>query len=127
MHLPKMPHQIIPPSKPLSRILAPTFGTEIQLLRNERTVVYRDVAVHVSILCEAFGTARVLARDGFGMRLLVTSGYCMYQLKIFISKAASWKTNLRSWGVQYDRWGWQVLQMYVFELVEEEGDGVSSS
>jgi hypothetical protein len=37
--------------------------------------VYRDVAVHVSPLCEALGAARVLACDGLGMRLLVTSGY----------------------------------------------------
>lgn len=69
-------------------------------------MVHRDVALHISILREAFVAARVLACDGFGMRLLVT---------------------LRSWGVQYERWGWQVLQIYVFELVEGEGDGVSSS
>ena len=37
--------------------------------------MYRDVAVHVSILGEAFGAARVSTCDGFGMRLLVTSGY----------------------------------------------------
>ena len=33
---------------------------------------------------------------------------------------------MRSRGVPYDRWGWQVLQINVFELVEEEGDGVRS-
>jgi hypothetical protein len=51
----------------------------------------------------------------------------MYQLMNFNSKFASWETNLRSWGLQYARWGWQVLQIYFFELVEEEGDGVRSS
>ena len=45
----------------------------------------------------------------------------------FNSNVASWKTNLRIWGLQYDRWGWQVLQIYFFELVEEEEDGVRSS
>ena len=41
-------------------------------------MVYRDMPFHVSILGEAFGAARVLVCDGPGMRLLVTSGYCMY-------------------------------------------------
>jgi hypothetical protein len=51
----------------------------------------------------------------------------MHQLIKFNSKFAIRETDLRSWCLQYDRWGWQVLQMYVFELVEEEGYGVRSS
>jgi hypothetical protein len=29
--------------------------------------------------------------------------------------------------LRYDRWGWQMLQIYVFELFEKEGDGIRSS
>jgi hypothetical protein len=45
----------------------------------------------------------------------------MHQLMNFISNAASWKTYLRSWGVQYDRWGWQVCKYMFSSLLTKKG------